>query len=29
MSNTDGPVGTPAITLNDGHRIPQLGFGVY
>ena len=29
MSNTDGPDGTPAITLNDGHRIPQLGFGVY
>ena len=29
MSNTDGPVPTPAITLNDGHRIPQLGFGVY
>ena len=29
MSNTDGPVVTPAITLNDGHRIPQLGFGVY
>jgi len=29
MSNTDGPVPTPTITLNDGHRIPQLGFGVY
>jgi 2,5-diketo-D-gluconate reductase A len=29
MSNTDGPVPAPAITLNDGHRIPQLGFGVY
>ena len=29
MSNTDGPVVTPAITLNDGHHIPQLGFGTY
>ena len=29
MSNTDGPVPAPAITLNDGHQIPQLGFGVY
>jgi len=29
MSSIDGPVPTPTITLNDGHRIPQLGFGVY
>ncbi len=27
MSTTIGNV--PLITLNDGHRIPQLGFGVY
>jgi 2,5-diketo-D-gluconate reductase A len=29
MSSIDGPVPTPTITLNDGHHIPQLGFGVY
>ena len=29
MSNTDGPVPAPAITLSDGNCIPQLGFGVY
>ena len=29
MSSIDGPVPTPTISLNDGHRIPQLGFGVY
>jgi 2,5-diketo-D-gluconate reductase A len=29
MSSIDGPVETPTITLNDGHHIPQLGFGVY
>ena len=29
MSSINGPVETPTITLNDGHRIPQLGFGVY
>ena len=29
MSNTDGAVVTPTITLNDGYRIPQLGFGTY
>jgi len=27
MSTTVG--GVPLITLNDGHQIPQLGFGVY
>jgi 2,5-diketo-D-gluconate reductase A len=29
MSSINGPVPTPTISLNDGHRIPQLGFGVY
>ena len=32
MSRSDTPTtapGVPAITLNDGHHIPQLGFGVY
>jgi 2,5-diketo-D-gluconate reductase A len=24
-----GPGGVPAITLNDGHTVPQLGFGVF
>ena len=29
MSSTAGASGVPAITLNDGNHIPQLGFGVY
>ena len=32
MSSTaraDGPGTVPMITLNDGHQIPQLGFGVF
>ena len=24
-----GPESVPAVTLNDGHSIPQLGFGVF
>jgi 2,5-diketo-D-gluconate reductase A len=26
---TSGPEPVPAVTLNDGHTIPQLGFGVF
>ena len=29
MSSTAGAGGVPAITLNDGNHIPQLGFGVF
>ena len=29
MSSTAGASGVPAITLNDGNHIPQLGFGVF
>jgi len=29
MDQTPGPGMVPAITLNDGHVIPQLGFGVF
>lgn len=25
----DTPQTIPHVTLNDGHRIPQIGFGVY
>ena len=29
MADTAGANGVPVITLNDGNRIPQLGFGVF